>query len=490
MLAIDIGASGGKALIGRYDEGILKIREVYRFSNDPVKVGETLYWDILRLFYEVKQAILRCRETQNECGVESLAIDTLGVDFALLDSNGDILHNPVHYRDARTKGMVEKSSQVISDRELYEITSCFPMACNTIFQLLALNEKKPWIWKHAKTLLLIPDLLNYFLTHQKKTEWSIASTTQLFDHRKGGWSKTVLNLYKLPPEIFPEIMPSGKVIGKLSAEIANEIGVNQIPVVATASHDTQAAFVAVPAKSGNAVYMSCGTWSIIGVERESPMINEKSRQFSFTNEMGVEGKAQLLKNTMGLWLIQECKRQWEMEGKYFTYESLKSLAREAEPFVSLINPEDRLFAASGNMPEKIQRFCRKTKQAIPETVGNIIRCVIQSLALSYKKVLKELEEIIGISFSICHIVGGGVQNELLCQCIANATGIKVEAGPVEASAIGNLYVQAIALGKIHRLEEARQSSRNSFETVNYNPKETGAWNRVFEENRYIFQDCH
>ncbi|MDK2799063.1 MAG: rhamnulokinase [Clostridiales bacterium] len=484
MLAFDFGASSGRAILGTFNGEKLTTEEIHRFSNDPVQVRGALYWDILRLFYEIKQGILKCVNRGHK-DIASIAIDTWGVDFGLLDENGNLLGNPYHYRDSRTEGMMEEVFKIIPRDELYKKTGIEFMWFNTIYQLYSMKYYNSPLLDKASTLLLTPDLFNYFLTGVKKTEYSIASTTQLLDAEKRHWSTEIIEKLGLPKEIFTEIVPSGTIIGNLSTEIAEELGVDQIPVIATAGHDTQAAIAATPTQQDDFVYISCGTWSLMGVETENPILNEQSLKLSFTNEGGVDNKISLLKNIMGLWLVQECRRHWFKKGEEVSFDELGKIARQAEPFVSFVNPNDKIFISPGDMPNKIKEFCRKTNQPIPESKGQIIRCITQSLALEYKMTVESLEKLLGKELPVIHMVGGGIKDRLLCQFTANATGKQVIAGPVEATSIGNLMVQVKALGAVSSLKEMREIVKNSFSTNTYQPQEVELWNKAYEKYKNV-----
>ena len=478
MLAFDFGASSGRAILGIFDVNKLITEELHRFSNDPVNVRGNFYWDILRLFHEIKQGIIKCVNVGHK-DIDSIGIDTWGVDYGLLDERGNLLGNPYHYRDTRTDGIMEEVFKIIPKGELYQKTGIQFMKFNTIFQLYSTKLNTPSMLDQAKTLLFIPDLLNYFLTGVKVTEYSIASTSQLLDPQTRTWSDEILDKLELPRQMLTDIVPSGTIIGKLSKTLAQELGIGEVNVVASASHDTASAVTAVPAANRDYVYISSGTWSLMGVEADEPIINEMSSQLAFTNEGGVSNKIRFLKNIMGLWLVQECKRQWNKEGDNCSFAELEKLAREAKPFVSFVDPDDDSFMTPGNMPEKIRAFCKKTNQPVPESKGEVIRCVLQSLALKYRKTVESLEQILGKELPVVHMVGGGIKDTLLCQFTANATGKKVIAGPVEATSIGNLMTQAMALSKINSLQEIRQVVKNSFETTEYLPEDIEQWNQAY-----------
>lgn len=484
MLAFDFGASSGRAILGCFENGKLITEEIHRFSNDPVEIRGTLYWDILRLFHEIKQGILKCGNSRHQ-DIASVGIDTWGVDFGLLDKNGDLLGNPYHYRDSRTDGIMEEVFKIIPEEELYNRTGIQFMKLNTIFQLYSMKHHNSPLLREAKTLLLTPDLLNYFLTGKMTSEYSIASTTQMLDPHTGKWTYDVLERLDLPKDILTEIVPSGTVIGSVSDQIAKELGLEEVAVIATAGHDTQSAIVSVPADPGDFVYISCGTWSLMGVELDKPIINEKSDKLAFTNEGGVESKTTYLKNIMGLWLVQECKRQWARDSKNLSYAQLEVLAGEAESFKSFINPDDESFIAPGDMPGRIREYCKRTNQPVPQTEGEIIKCIYQSLALKYRATVEDLEEILSKKLEVIHMVGGGIKDKMLCQFTANATARKVIAGPVEATAIGNLMVQAMALGKVSTLQEARQVVKKSFPTSDYEAQDIEVWNTAYHRYRDV-----
>jgi len=486
MLAFDFGASSGRAILGTLSDDKLTIEEIHRFSNDPVQIRGSLYWDILRLFYEIKQGILKCVNSGHR-DIESMAVDTWGVDFGLLDGDGKLLGNPYHYRDPRTDGMVEEVFKIVSREELYSRTGTEIMKINSLFQLYSMKFRNSPLLREARTLLFTPDLFNYFLTGVKATEYSIATTSQMLDAEKRTWAVDIIEKLGLTKDILTDIVPSGTVIGTLSPEIAHELGAREIPVIAAAGHDTQAAIASVPASGEDYVYISCGTWSLMGIENDKPIINEKSSRLSFTNEGGVNNRICFLKNIMGLWLVQECKRQWDREGDNLSFAQLESMAREAKPFTAFVDPDDELLFAPGDMPWKVKEFCRRTGQPVPESKGEIVRCIIESLAMKYRLTLDSLEDILGRRIPVVHMMGGGIKDKMLCQHTANATGREVVAGPVEATSVGNLMIQAMALGRVKSLGEARRIVRNSFPTAVYQTQDAGAWAEAYERFKKIVQ---
>ena len=471
VLAFDFGASSGRAMLGTYEDGQIRLKEIHRFSNDPVIVNGTMYWDVLRLFHEIKQGILKAKQ---EGGFDSIGIDTWGVDFGLLDEDGYLLENPVHYRDSRTEGMLQESFKRIPKKRFYEITGNQFMEINTAFQLLSLKLKRPTLLNRAKRMLFMPDLLNFMLTGQQKTEYSIASTSQLLDAGKGTWSKEVIDALGLPEDIFTEIVPSGTKVGCLSPAICEELGVEPVDVIAVAGHDTQCALVAVPAKQDDFIFISCGTWSLFGTELEQPLINEKSERYNITNEGGYGKKASFLKNIIGLWLIQESRRQWIREGEELGFGDLEEMAKESieqtgNTYPSLIDPDAPEFVPAGNVPRRIQEYCRRTGQTVPKTKGEIVRCINESLAFKYRMNLEEIADCTGKTYDSIHMVGGGTQSKLLCQMTADACACRVVAGPVEATVMGNVALQLMAAGELDGLREVRELIQKSPDIAVYEP---------------------
>ncbi len=486
MLAFDFGASSGRAMLGIYDGQKLNIEEIHRFSNDPVEVNGNLYWDVLRLFFEIKQGIQKCA-LQGHKDISSIAIDTWGVDFGILDEEGNLLGNPYHYRDRRTNGMMDKLFELIPKDDLYNKTGIEFIWFNTILQVLSMKVHDSPLLKEGKTLLLMPDLFNYFLTGVKASEFSIASTTQLLDSADVNWSDEIIAKIGLPRELFTGIVKPGTVIGTLKETIANELGVPEFKVIAVAGHDTQSAIASVPAEEEHFAYISCGTWSLMGVEAEAPIITEKSSKLSFTNEGGVEGKTTFMKNIMGLWLVQECRRQWDREGKKLTFAQLEQMCKDSKAFESFVDPDDESFISPGDMPQRVREFCKRTNQPVPVSEGEVIRCIMQSLAFKYRMTLETLEDITGNNLNVIHMVGGGIKDKVLCRFTANATCRKVVAGPVEATAIGNLMVQVMALEEVKNLQEIRQVVKNSFSPEIYEPEDVDQWSRAFEKYKLIIK---
>ncbi|MCI9627061.1 MAG: rhamnulokinase [Clostridia bacterium] len=480
VLAFDFGASSGRGIVFEYDGQTLKETEIHRFSNDPVMVNGHLYWDILRLFHEIKQGILKCVSGGHH-DIEAIGIDTWGVDFALFDEHGTMMENPFHYRDTRTQGMMELADQRFGNSYLFEKTGIQFNFFNTLYQLMALTEQNPEALQRAKRLLFIPDIFNYFLTGEMKNEYTIASTSQLLDAHSRRWCTELLDKANIPTHLFETPVLPGTVIGNLRSDICEELGCPAVPVVAVGSHDTASAVASVPAEEGeNYVYISTGTWALLGAELDSPLINQTAFAHNFTNEGGVAEKIRFLKNIMGLWIIQESRRQWQREGKDYSFADLEQKARASRPLASFIDPDHDSFATPGNMPEKIRRFCRETNQPIPETEGEVIRTAAESLALKCAHAVFGLEEVFGKSIDVIHMVGGGIKDTMVCQFIANASGKRVVAGPVEATGTGNAIVQMMALGKIPNLSSARKVVQNATPTKEYLPQDASLWQEAYQ----------
>ncbi|MBR5809160.1 MAG: rhamnulokinase [Clostridia bacterium] len=481
FLAFDFGASSGRAMLATFDGEKIVLEEKHRFSNDPVIVNGDLHWDVLRLFYEIKQGILKCANSGDR-DIDCIGIDTWGVDYGLLDKNGKLLGNPYHYRDTRTDGMYDEAFKLVSKEEIYENTGIAFNWFNTVFQLLSAKLSGDETLKIADKLLFMPDLFNYFLTGEKKCEYTIASTSQMFDSKTHTWSEDMLKKLGIPTNLFADMVYPGEKVGVLKAELAEELGVEQIPVVAVASHDTGSAVASVPVTEGeDFIYISSGTWSLMGVELDNPMVTENALKYNFTNEGGVNKTIRFLKNIMGLWLIQESRRQWDREGTLLSFDELEKQAKEATPFVSLIDPDYHKFQTPGNMPKRIREYCEKTGQKVPETKGEIVRCIAESLAFKYRQVVEGMEDVTGKKYDVINIVGGGIKDKMICSFTANATGRKVSTGPVEATSIGNVIVQGMAMGAIKDLQEGRKIIKNSFPIEVYEPQDADKWNEAYEK---------
>jgi rhamnulokinase len=482
FLAFDLGAESGRAVIGRFDGERLTLKEVHRFPNGPVCVLGSLHWDVLRLFDELKYGLAKLI---NEYGHElaSLGLDTWGVDFALLDRHGLLLGNPYHYRDARTDGMLEEAFRRVPREEVFEQTGIQFMQINTLYQLLSMLVQASPLLSAADMLLMTPDLFNYWFTGKKVSERTIASTSQCLDPNTGNWAKSLVARMGIPSHIFPEIIEPGTVLGELLPVVAEETGAKGVSVIAPGCHDTACAVAAVPAEGNNYAYLSSGTWSLMGAQVTSPIITAKSREYNFTNEGGVCNTIRFLKNLIGLWPIQECRRIWAAEGELLSYDELTHLAETAPPFSAVIDVDAGEFLSPGDMPSRIREFCKQIGHKPPETKGEVARTVLESLALKYRWTLERLEELLGYRLEPLHIVGGGSRNHLLNQFTADAIGRPVVTGPVEATGVGNVLMQMFALGYIASLEEGRDLVRRSFEMRTYMPRETTAWDEAY--GRYL-----
>ena len=475
-IAIDLGASSGRVMLGRWDGHALGLEELHRFSNDAVRVCGTLYWDILRLLHEIKQGLAKAAQYD----IAAIGIDTWGVDFGLLDGRGRLLENPVHYRDARNDGVAEEVDKLIPPRELYEETGLQRLPFNTIYQLYSLKLQRPEALESAKTLLFLPDLLGYFLTGRMATESSIARTSQLLNVHTGEWSRRLFDTLELPRGLFGGIVPSGTALGPLLPEVQEETGLGAVPVISVCGHDTGSAVCAVPAGQEDFAFLSSGTWSLFGTELDRPIVDETSFALNMTNEGGF-GKTRFLKNITGLWLIQESRRHWNRHGGEYSYADLERLALEAPAFARFINPDDPAFIAHGNVPGRIGEYCTKTGQSAPASIGETVRCIYESLAMKYRATLEKLEACTGRRYPCLHVMGGGVKDGLLCKMTANACGIPVLAGPAEATVLGNLAAQMIAQGEVKGLREAREVVRGSVEVKEYLPEDVEAWAQGYEQ---------
>lgn len=477
ILAFDLGASSGRVILGRLIDRRMEVEEIHRFSNDPVQVGDRLHWDILRLFHEIKQGLLKVKH--QGVSPQSLAIDSWAVDYGLIGKNGELLGNPYHYRDPHTDGVMEQLFSEIPKSEIFDRTGIQFLSFNTIFQLYALKKSDSPLLREADSFLMIPDLLRYFLTGEMANEFSNATTTQLFNPTLGKWDVQLIRQLGIPDSWFGPIVHPGASVGKLRTSIGSELGVGEIPVYAVAEHDTGSAVAAVPALERPFAYLSCGTWSLMGTEVQQPVINELALELNFTNEGGVGETYRLLKNIMGLWILQETRREWEREGMNYSFPELVKMAEQAPAFAAMIDPDDPRFLHPGDMPSRIRQYCRQTGQPVPEGRGAIVRCILESLALKYRYVLGLTEQLSGQRFNGLHMVGGGIHNTLLCQWTANAIGKPVWAGPVEASAIGNLAVQWLAQGEFSDIWEARRVIRESFPVSMYDPEQRDEWENAY-----------
>ncbi|HZQ10008.1 MAG TPA: rhamnulokinase family protein [Anaerolineae bacterium] len=477
FIAFDLGAESGRAMLAAFDGERLTLQEAHRFPNIPVRVQNSLHWDALRLFDDIQRGLAQIARTTQE-DIVGIGLDTWGVDYALLDRDDELIGNPFHYRDERTRGMMGAAFDRVPRERIFEQTGVQFMEINTLYQLLAMRLQHSPALEHAATFLMMPDLFNFWLTGVKVCEFTDATTTQCYDPRLKTWATPLLDALEIPTNIFPGTILPGTVLGALDPRIAEEVRLKDISVVAPACHDTGSAVAAVPAQGADHALISSGTWSVLGAEVREPVINASSLAYNFTNEGGVGDTFRLSKNVTGLWLVQECRREWARAGEELSYPDLVELAKNST-FQSLIDPDDDLFLRPGDMPAHIAEFCARRNQPAPEKYGDFVRCALASIALKYRFQLERLEALLGKPIRVIHIIGGGVQNELLSQFTANATGKSVAAGPIEATALGNVLMQMLALGQIGSLAQGRELIRQSFEVKSYEPQDHAAWEEMY-----------
>jgi rhamnulokinase len=485
FLAFDLGAESGRAMLGGLENGRLSIVELRRFPNGPLTLFGRLHWNIYALFEEIQSGLRACAASLGG-EPESLAVDTWGVDFGLLAEDGSLLGLPFAYRDPRNLAAMERFLGILPKERIYELTGIQFMPFNSLFQLHALMLENPALLRAASDLLFMPDLATHFLTGVRTTESTIASTSQLIDPRSGQWCEDLFDALGVSLGLMPKPIRSGTVIGTLRSELAEGSGLGEILVVDSASHDTASAVAAVPASGENWAYISSGTWSLMGIETQRPLITPRTLELNFTNEGGMEGTIRLLKNVTGLWLVQQCRKKWNA-AKPASYDELVAAAESAHPFKAVVDPDDADFLNPADMPEAIREFCRKTKQSVPETPAEIVRCALESLALKYRSVLEELRQVSPNPIERIHIIGGGSRNTLLNQFTASATSAPVVAGPAEATAAGNIMGQALALGYVRSLEEIRAIVAASTEPRAFEPRETKPWDSAYERFREIIR---
>jgi rhamnulokinase len=483
-LAIDLGASSGRHVAGLFDGQRLELDEIHRFGNGPTAAAGHLYWDVLALWSHIVDGLRAAAAGKHVRQIASVGVDTWGVDFALLGRGDELLANPVHYRDARTDGLLERAFQIVPRDRIFDETGLQFMQFNTLYQLWAMQLAGSSVLDAAERMLMMPDLFHWLLTGQKSNEQTNATTTQFFNPRTNTWSRDLLEQFEIPDRILADVVPPGTMLGPLTSQVATATGLKQVNVVLPGTHDTASAVAAVPADSPpaerpNWCYISSGTWSLMGAEVPQPVINDECLRLNFTNEGGVGGTTRLLKNIAGLWLVQECRRVWQQQGDDHSWDDLNRLAMAARPLACVIDPDDASFLAPADMPAAIRDYCRRTGQMPPDDKGAIIRCALESLALRYRMVLSWLEQLVGGRIETIHVVGGGAQNRQLCQATADACQRRVLAGPVEATAIGNVMVQAIAAGDIGSIAEARQVVRASFALECYEPHNGSVWEEAF-----------
>jgi len=473
-LAFDFGAESGRAVLGRLQSGILTTEDVHRFPNEPVEYGGSLHWDVARLWFEVRKALARV-----ETPLSGVGIDAWGVDYALLGERGELLQNPYHYRDHRTLGVMEEVFQRVPKEEIYRATGIQFMPINTLYQLFAAERDTPGIVKAAKRMVTIPDLFHFWMTGNAVCEFTNATTTQLVDPIRRDWATDLMSRLGLRSDLAAPIVEPGTVLGHLLPAITPNTALSGTPVIAPACHDTGSAVAAITARDGTA-FLSSGTWSLIGTELDAPVITPEALKLNFTNEGGVNGTTRLLKNVMGLWMLQGCRNCWSAGGQSSDYQELIELASHATAFAHLVDPDDESFLRSADVPASIDHFCKRTHQTVPATPGAYVRCVLESLALKYRLVLRTLEQLCRRPIEQIRVIGGGSKNRLLNQFTADATGKRVLAGPAEATALGNLAIQILATGEASSLQEVRAIIDRSFPTETFEPRESDRWERHAE----------
>ena len=475
FLAVDLGASSGRVVIGRWDGNKFSLEELHRFSNGGVSLLGHMHWDVLRLWSEICDALAKYRAT-HDGPPAGISVDSWGVDFGLLDSSGALIGNPFHYRDSRTDGIAELTMQSVSPREIYQQTAIQTLHFNTIFQLFSMVRSESAQLASAKTLLMIPDLFHYFLSGEIAVEYTNATTSQMYSSEAGDWARPLLDRLKIPTGILPRIVKPGTILGQVRPDICRAAGfASTFPVIAGATHDTGSAVAGIPNLDSESVFLSSGTWSLMGVEVDKPVTSNEAFALNYTNEGGVAGTIRLLKNVTGLWVLQECHRQWSREGHPFDWGEVMRLAEAAEPLQTLIDTDDPAFRAPLNMVEAIHEYCLATSQPIPGSVGQLARACLESLCVKYRIVLEQLRSITGRRLDTIRVVGGGSQNRLLCQWTADACECKVIAGPVEASALGNVMMQAVATGQIANVKAGREAIGRSVTCESYIPGDFLPW---------------
>jgi len=483
FLAVDLGASSGRCMAGTLADGRLHLEEINRFWNGPTEINGTWYWDFVHLFRHIKEGLgLAARKYGPQ--LVSMGVDTWGVDFGVLDEKGDLIANPVCYRDPRTEGMFAEAFKRVPKEKIFEQTGLQFMELNSLYQLLAMKLNDAPALKHGKSILFVPDLLNYWLTGKRCAERTFASTTQFYNPVTGNWAVELLEALELPHHLLQEIRSPGEVLGPLSDSVARETGAGPLPVVLTGSHDTASAFAAVPVKEGeHCAFLSSGTWSLFGTELDAPVINPDVLAANFTNEIGVCDTVRFLKNLSGLWVLQELRRNWKEQGFEYGWNEMDRMAMDAAPHQVFIDPGDPVFVAPGDMEKRIQDYCRRTGQAVPETHADVLRAAIEGLALLYAYEYDVLEQLTGRTFEVLRIVGGGCRNILLDQFAADATGRIVVTAPEEATSVGNIVMQMLATGVIGSLAEGREIVRRSFaeESRTFTPQDSIGWQAALKE---------
>lgn len=474
-LAFDLGAESGRALLGHLHSGLLRIEEVHRFPNEPVEYGGSLHWDVARLWLEMRKALNGLKVPH----LEGIGVDTWGVDYALLGERGELLQNPYHYRDIRTDGVMDEVFRIIPKEEIYRTTGIQFMRINTLYQLFASKKNTPGILNAAQRVITIPDLLNYWLTGNAVCEFTNATTTQMVDPRTRTWATDLIDRLQLPSQLLTPIVEPGSLLGELRTELAGGSALVGTQIIAPACHDTGSAIAAISAREGTA-FLSSGTWSLLGMEIDAPVITDEALRRNFTNEGGVNGTTRLLKNIMGLWMLRCCRQSWATKGRQYNYRELMDLAHREKPFQHLVDPDDESFLRPDNMCDAIDEYCRKTQQPVPASPGAYVRTILESLAMKYRFVIRDLEALIDRPIEQIRVIGGGSKNRLLNQFTSDATGRRVLAGPAEATALGNIAIQMLARGDAGSLAEVRAIIDRSFSTEIFEPSDTDQWKQQAE----------
>ncbi|HEY0308106.1 MAG TPA: FGGY-family carbohydrate kinase [Acidobacteriaceae bacterium] len=479
FVAADLGASSGRIMLGQWDGRAFSVEELHRFANGGVLAGDGLYWNILGIWSGIQEGLTKyhacCSQTP-----QGIAVDAWGVDFGLLDRAGRLIGNPRHYRDPRTDGIPQKVFEIVPEPAWFAETGVQTMPINTLFQLSSMVHAQDPALVSAETLLMIPDLCTYFLCGEKTVEWTEAATTQMYSPQRKDWARSLLSVLDVPVHILPPVTPPGTVLSPVRVDVLEDCGFTQpFPAIAVGAHDTASAVAAIPNMSEDSVFLSSGTWSLMGVETAEPNTSEDALRLGFTNEGGADGAVLLLKNITGLWIVQECLRQWASEGSHFTWGELVSAVESVKAFQYLVDPDAQEFQAQCDMPRAIRAYCHASGQTVPQTVGEIARCAFESLSLKYRSVLESLQMLTGRSFHTIRVVGGGGQNKVLCQMTADACGCEVVSGPAEASALGNIMLQAVATGHLSDVRSGRAAIADSVQCYTFEPHRSDRWDEAY-----------
>jgi rhamnulokinase len=485
FLAVDLGASSGRVMDCRWDGARFELQELHRFPNAGVRVGESLHWDALRIWSEIQVGLMKFRALRSEIPT-GIGVDAWGVDFALLDERDRLIGNPHHYRDARTKGVPEQVSSAMSGRDLFQATGVQTMEINTAFQLASMVATQDGQLLSAHTLLMIPDFFQFLLCGAKNVEYTEATTTETYNLRARRWSRETMSALGIPSHIFPEVAMPATVLGPLRSGVQSDLGfAGAFPCIAVASHDTASAVAAIPELDDSSLFLSSGTWSLIGVAVGEPNLSEEAFNGGFTNEGSADGGALLMKNLTGLWILQECVRMWEAAGEHYEWTELERAAAGATPFGAVIDPAASEFQSPADMRAEIRRYCANTNQSAPQTPGEIARCIFESLSFAYREAIEQLERITRRKLTTIRLVGGACLNRFLCQMMADACGRTVIAGPAEAAALGNAIVQAVATGHLSSLGEGRAAVKQSIEYRHFKPEKNRGWLQAFDHYKLV-----